>query len=269
MTEVDRVPVVLNVEDVVKVYEPPPWWLRPLIRTAAREPVEAVGGVSFQVRSGEIVGLVGPNGAGKTTLIRIIATLLEPSGGRVTIRGTDIAANPARARHSIGLVLSDDRGLYWRLTGLQNLEFFGVMAGLPPATARARAAELLETVGLRGRDKLVFGYSAGMRTRLNVARALLAQPELLLLDEPSRGLDPVASRQLADILRTQAQSGRAILLSSHRLDEIAEVCDTVVALIGGDMRFAGAPDELSGAAGGVARALATLLTEEGNDMEPR
>jgi ABC-2 type transport system ATP-binding protein len=254
-------PAALDVEHVGKVYQPPPWWLRPLIKTASREPVAALRDTSFTVHTGEIVGLVGPNGAGKTTLIRIIATLLEPTTGRVSIGGVDIAGEPSRARQSIGLVLSDDRGLYWRMTGRQNLEFFGVMAGLSPSASRSRAGELLELVDLHERDKLVFGYSAGMRTRLNLARALLSDPQLLVLDEPTRGLDPLATHQVAGILEERAAEGKAVLLSSHRLDEVSEVCDRVVALVGGRVKFAGRPSDLDDRGGGAASALIALLSE--------
>jgi ABC-2 type transport system ATP-binding protein len=208
--------------------------------------------VSFHVAKGEVVGLVGPNGAGKTTLIRIIATLLEPTWGEVTVDGYSASRHPGEIRKRLGLVLEGDRGLYGRLTGRQNLEFFGVLQGLSPPIARRRAGELLQTFDLVGRDKLVFGYSSGMRARLCLARALIADPPLLVLDEPSRSLDPVASLEMGRLLRQLAGEGRAILFSSHRLDEVSDFCDRVVVLIGGRVRHLGAAVDLE----------VGLLTEE-------
>src|SRR5438874_2213356 len=153
--------MLLRVADVSKTYAPPPVWLRPLVRTAASEVVVALHAVSFDVRRGEVVGLVGPNGAGKSTLIRIITTLLTASSGRVTVDGFDTITAPAAARQRFGLVLDGSRGVYDRLTGLQNLEFFGAMSGLSPVDARRRARELLTIAGLEASDKLAFGYSNG------------------------------------------------------------------------------------------------------------
>ena len=235
---------MLEIEDVYKRYPLPPPLLRPLMRVAARKPVEALRGVSFHVSKGEIVGIVGPNGAGKSTLIRIIATLLEPTEGRVSVGGFEASRDPEEVRKRIGLVLEGDRGLYGRLTGRRNLEFFGVLYGMAPAIVKQRAAELMEAFDLAGRDKLVFGYSSGMRARLCLARALLADPPLLLLDEPSRSLDPVASLEMGRQFRQLADQGRAILFCSHRLEEVSAFCDRVVVLIGGRVRHVGLPSEL-------------------------
>jgi ABC-2 type transport system ATP-binding protein len=237
--------VMLQVEAVSKQYPLPAPLLRPLVRVAARQPVDALSDVSFEVSRGEVVGLVGPNGAGKSTLIRVIATLLEATSGTVTVDGHDVARHPREVRRRLGLVLEGDRGLYGRLRGQENLEFFGVLFGLAPRVARRRAEELMEMMELAGRDKLVFGYSSGMRARLSLARALLADPPLLVLDEPSRSLDPVASLQMGERLRSSAAQGRTILFSSHRLDEITTFCDRVVVLIDGGVRFVGAPDGLN------------------------
>jgi ABC-2 type transport system ATP-binding protein len=235
---------ILEIDDVRKRYALPPALLRPLIRVASRQPVEALLGVSFHVSKGETVGLVGPNGAGKSTLIRIIATLLEPTSGTVSVDGYQLSRHPEEIRKRIGLVLEGDRGLYGRLTGRRNLEFFGVLYGLAPAVAKRRAGELLEAFDLADRDKLVFGYSSGMRARLCLARALIADPPLLLLDEPSRSLDPVASLEMGRQLRELAAEGRAILFSSHRLEEVSAFCDRVVVLLRGRVKHVGVPSEL-------------------------
>jgi ABC-2 type transport system ATP-binding protein len=168
------------------------------------------------------------------------------------------------------LVLADDRALYWRLTGRENLEFFGVMHGLTTRDARARAGVLLDQVGLASRDKLVFGYSSGMRARLSLARALLTQPPLLLLDEPTRALDPVASAAVAEMLRQLAADGVAVFLSSHRLDEIETACDRIVIVTDGAVRFDGAVSELSGGgrfAGAVRELLEMQSASHGGEDE--
>lgn len=232
---------MLTVEGLSKRYLPPPWWLRLAAKTAAKKPVEALRDVSFEVGPGEIVGLLGPNGAGKTTLIKLIAGLLEPSGGRVLVDGFDVAATPLEVKRRLGLVLTDDRGLYWRLDGAWNLEFFGVLAGMPRGDARRRAAEVLAEAGLAERDRLVFGYSSGMRSRLNIARALMTDPPVLVLDEPTRSLDPVASLEVTALLRGLADAGRAVLLSSHRLDEVSAICDRIVVVVDGTVRYIGSP----------------------------
>ena len=239
---------MLRVEAVGKVYPRPTGIQRLLIKTAAPEPVEALRDVDLTVDRGEIVGLVGPNGAGKTTLLRIISTLLDATTGRVTVDGFDTARDAAQVRSLIGLVLADDRSLYWRLSGRQNLEFFARMVGLDRQQAQQRAGELLVRVGLAHRDKLVFGYSSGMRARLSIARALLADPPLLVLDEATRALDPLATADIAELVRQLRGGGTAILMSSHRLDEIELVCDRLAVLVGGRVRFAGTVDELAGSA---------------------
>lgn len=243
---------MLEVDGITKTYLPPTALLRPLVRVASKHAVAALKSVTLDVAPGEVVGLVGPNGAGKTTLIRIVSTLLEPTAGRVRVGGLDVARHPLQVRSQIGLVLEGDRGIYGRLTGRHNLEFFGTLMGMSPADARARAGVLMESYGLEGRDKLTFGYSAGMRSRLSLARAMLMDPPLLLLDEPTRSLDPVAALQVGKLLRGLAESGRAVLFSSHRLDEIGTICDRVVALVDGEVRFTGTAKDLAGDAGAAA-----------------
>ena len=252
---------MLRVERVSHTYARPTGLQRRLIKAASERDVPALYDVDLDVRPGEIVGLVGPNGAGKTTLIKIIATLLEATSGHVTVGDYDVTTSPLEVRRRLGLVLADDRALYWRLTGRQNLEFFATMHGLDRTAAAARSGQLLEDVDLAGRDRLVFGYSAGMRSRLSIARALLHEPPLLVLDEPTRALDPVATVRIGAMLKGIADTGVAVLLSSHRLDEIEQVCDRVVAIVGGRVRFDGTVAELAGDVG-FAGALHALLVED-------
>jgi ABC-2 type transport system ATP-binding protein len=255
-------PALLSVDSVSKTYLPPRGALRLLVRTAARAPVVALRSVSFSVSPGEVVGLVGPNGAGKTTLVRIIGTLLSPTTGTVSVAGFDALRSPREVRRRIGLMLEGDGGLYARLTGVENLEFFGVMHGLRAAEARCRARALVEESGVADCDKLVFGYSSGMRARLSLARALLTDPPLLILDEPTRSLDPVASATFGSALRTFAAGGGAVLLSSHRLDEVVSFCSRVVVLVDGELRYDAPPGRLATPGEEGVSALAAFLAEE-------
>lgn len=253
---------MLRVEHVSKTYDPPERALRLLIRTAQRTPVLALADIDFEVRRGQVVGVVGPNGAGKSTLIRICTSLLTPSRGRVLLDGEDLASAVPSLRARIGLVLAEERALYWRLTGRQNLQFFGRMWGLPPAGADARADELLEQFGLAGRDRRVFGYSSGMRVRLSLARALLPNPDLIILDEPTRSLDPVASEALLDTLSGLADDGHAVLLATHRLDEVEAICHRVLVLIEGRQHTWLSTDELRNGDIPIAASLRSLLRDE-------
>jgi ABC-2 type transport system ATP-binding protein len=253
---------MLAVESLAKRYDPAPPWLRLLSRTASPVPVEALRGVSLEVAAGEIVGIIGPNGAGKTTLIKVVVGLLEATSGRVLVEGVDATHERVAARGRIGIVLADDRGFYWRLSGRQNLEFFAALAGVPASGRRSRVDELLELVGLGQRDKLVFGYSSGMRSRLAIARALLSDPPLLILDEPTRSLDPLAAADTGRVLRDLAGRGHAVLLASHRLDEVTAVCDRAIVLIEGQVRQVVSRQQLTEGAAWDSADLAALLERE-------
>lgn len=190
--------------------------------------VAAVDGVSFQVRAGEIFGLLGPNGAGKTTTIRMLATLLEPTAGRALICGHDVRREPVAVRAKLGVVLAGERSLYWKLSGRENLEYFAALYHVPRAEAKARVRKSLEQMGLADRaDELVERYSTGMKQRLSLARALLADPPVLLLDEPTLGLDPQAARNLRQTILELKAQGRAILLTTHYMEEADFLCDRV------------------------------------------
>lgn len=253
---------MLRVDHVSKTYAPPSRWLRPLVRSAVKEPVHALRDVTLTVAQGEVVGLIGPNGAGKTTLLKIISTLLEPTEGHATVDGFDTTTQANDVCRRLGLVLEGDQGLYDRLTGRQNLEFYGMLAGMSRRRARTRADELFEQFELDGRDKLVFGYSAGMKVRLSICRCLMADPPLIVLDEPTRSLDPLASRYLLSLLRDLADQGRAVLMSSHRLDEVAALSDRIVALIHGQVRYEGRADEVEAGAASAITAMADMLERE-------
>jgi ABC-2 type transport system ATP-binding protein len=192
--------------------------------------VQAVVDVSLTLAAGEILAFLGPNGAGKTTTIKIIAGLIRPDAGSVRILGRDPHTEPG-ALAQVGAVLEGNRNLYWRLTPLQNLEYFGVLRGLSPKTARQRGLELLETLGLGEKGEVaVQTLSRGMQQKVAIAVALLHQPALLLLDEPTLGLDVEAAQAVRSLIRQIAASGRAILLTTHQLD-VAEALSNQVAVI--------------------------------------
>jgi ABC-2 type transport system ATP-binding protein len=198
-------------------------------------PLTALQGIDLEVEGGEIVAIVGPNGAGKSTLLRILATAVLPDAGRAWVAGHDVADAPEAARQSLGFLLADERSWYWRLTGRHNLEFFAALYGLDRPAARRRTGELLEELGLGEAADRSFGdYSSGMRLRLSLGRALLAEPPVLLLDEPTRSLDPIATKQFRDLARgAVTERGSAVLLATHDLHEAAELADSVVVLEGG------------------------------------
>ena len=214
--------------------------------------VEAVRGISFAVERGELFGLLGPNGAGKTTTIKMLITLLLPTSGRATVLGYDVVRDPREVRRRIGYVFGGDKGLYERLSGLDNLRYFAELYGLSPREQRERIGELLELVGLSGREReRVEGYSRGMRQRLHIARGLLNKPAVLFLDEPSIGLDPVGARALRDTVAELVNQGTTVLLTTHYMFEADELCDRIAVIAGGSIVAEGTPDELkSGVADG-------------------
>jgi ABC-2 type transport system ATP-binding protein len=210
-----------------------------------RSEVEALRGISFEVEAGELFGLLGPNGAGKTTTIKILTTLLLPSAGSARVLGFDPASQPGEIRRRIGHVFGGDRGLYDRLSALDNLRYFGDLYRVPVREKRARIEELLELVGLTGREReRVETYSRGMRQRLHIARGLLHDPEVLFLDEPTIGLDPVGAREVRDTIANLRHQGKTILLTTHYMYEADELCQRVAVIAKGQVVGEGTPGEL-------------------------
>ena len=207
---------------------------------------EALRSVSLSVNPGEIHALLGPNGAGKTTLMRILTGLLERHGGEVKVFGTSMDDVPLRDyRRAFGFIPSGDRSFYLRLSGIENLLFFGRLSGMDKVRARARAAACLEDVGLGDVGKKMVGlYSHGMQKRLAVARALLMDPSLLYIDEATHDLDPSGAHRVRQLVRARAQQGAAVLWATQRLDEIRGFADRVTLLHQGLVRFVGTVDEL-------------------------
>jgi ABC-2 type transport system ATP-binding protein len=207
--------------------------------------VEAVRGVSFEIGQGELFGLLGPNGAGKTTTIKMLITLLIPTSGSARVLGHDVVEDARWVRAHIGYVFGGDRGLYERLSALDNLRYFAELYGVDPARQRHRIAELLELVGLTGREKeRVEGYSRGMRQRLHIARGLLHDPPVVFLDEPTIGVDPVGARELRSMIASLVQSGKTVLLTTHYMFEADQLCDRIAVIAKGKIVAEGTPRDL-------------------------
>ena len=205
----------------------------------------ALDGVSLTVEPGEIHALLGPNGAGKTTLVRILSGMINPTGGTVDVAGIDAARNPRDLRSVTGIVPSGDRSFYLRISGLENLVFFARMHGFRRRHAVERAGEMLEYVGLASAARKRVGeYSHGMQKRLSVARALLADPRVLLIDEATHDLDPEGSRRVQALVAAAAEHGAAVLWATQRLDEIRGFARTVTLLDHGQVRFQGSVPRL-------------------------
>ncbi len=229
-----------------------------LLRGTKRREIPALRGVDLRIERGEFLALLGRNGAGKTTLLKIVATLLLPSAGEVWVEGYEAVRVPKEVRKKIGVVLAGERTLYWKLTGLENLLLFGGLYNLPRKEARRRAWELLSLVGLQEFAHVsVEKYSTGMRKRLSLARALIHRPSLLILDEPTAGLDPQGTAELWEILRDlRAEQRLTVLMATHNMLEAEALPDRLVILEEGRIVAAGTPQAIKEHAG--AQALAVL-----------
>ena len=202
--------------------------------------VEAVRGVSFTARDGQITGLLGPNGAGKSTTLRMLYTVLKPDQGDAFINGTSVTSDPLAARRSIG-VLSHGAGVYNNLTARENIIYFGELHGLGRAERDARATELIEMLEMQPfADRLAKGFSQGQKLKTALARALVHRPRNVLLDEPTNGLDVMAVRNLRKLLSQLRDAGHCVLFSSHVMQEVEQLCDEVVVITGGQVVAAGA-----------------------------
>jgi len=214
-------------------------------------PVEAVREVSFTAADGRITGLLGPNGAGKSTTLRMLYTVLRPDSGSARIDGTDVIADPLAARRSIG-VLPHSAGIYRQLTARENIRFYGELHGLAPALLRRRIDELVERLDMTEfADRRADGFSQGQRIKVALARALVHSPRNVLLDEPTNGLDVMATRALRELIRGLRAEGHCVLFSSHVMQEVAALCDDVVIIDHGRVAASGSPEALQARFGGA------------------
>ena len=216
-------------------------------RTLAGKKQETVAldGLNFKVPRGIIFGLLGPNGAGKTTTIRILSTLLTPTSGQARVLNFDVVKEASKVRKHIGLILGGERGLYGRLSGMENLRFFASLNYMNRQTARRRVKEIIEMVGLaEAGDRLVEQYSRGMKQRLHVARGLLIDPDLLFMDEPTIGLDPQGAQELRQLIPELVRRGKTILLTTHYMLEADQLCDQIAIINKGAIIASGSPSEI-------------------------
>jgi len=211
--------------------------------------VKAVDGVSFTARDGEITGLLGPNGAGKTTTLRMLYTLMKPDSGQVLVDGIDAAADPAAVRRRLG-VLPDARGLYKRLTSRENIDYFGRLHGMDEAAIAGRREALITALEMADiADRRTEGFSQGQRVKTAIARALIHDPKNCILDEPTNGLDVMATRAMRDFLRHLRDEGRCVLFSSHIMQEVGALCDRIVVIARGRVVADASPEALRAQAG--------------------
>ncbi len=212
-----------------------------------KRPAEALSGVELLAKQGEIFTLVGPNGAGKTTLLRIFSGLIKPQSGTVRVCDYDMQTQEYQARACIGLVLGEERSFYYRLSGAQNLEFFGGLYGIHRSILKSRIPLLLDRVGLLKDAKLQYmRYSTGMKKRLGLARALLHEPQVLLLDEPNSGIDPQSARTIRSIITDLKQQGRTIFMTTHDMVEAERLSDRIGFLKEGKLVKVGTVEEFRG-----------------------
>ncbi|HEX3694193.1 MAG TPA: ABC transporter ATP-binding protein [Polyangia bacterium] len=236
--------MIIVVDRLTKIFRPPGTGRDLLRGRLFGKPVTALTAVSFTVRAGEIVCVMGPNGAGKSTLLRVLGGLLAPTEGVATVDGVSAADSAGELQRRVSFVVGDERSFHWPVSGRENLHYFAALHGLPAAAARARAGELLERVGLGAvADRRYREYSRGMRQRLAIARGLLGTPRVLLLDEPTLGLDPRGARDLRAFLRDDAvrASGRTAVLCTNDPGEARAMADRVLFLEAGHLKGESAP----------------------------
>jgi len=215
-----------------------------VLRRHAKQ-IVAIDDLSLTIEEGELFGLLGPNGAGKTTLIKILTTLLIPTSGSARVLGHNVDREAAWVRPRIGFVFGGERGLYYRLSGRENLVYFAELYSVPPRELRARVDGLLEMVGLRDRaNERVETYSRGMKQRLHLARMLLHQPPVLFLDEPTIGLDPIGARELRETIARLHAEGKTIVLTTHYMFEADLLCQRIGIINNGKLVAEGSPDRL-------------------------
>ena len=211
--------------------------------------VVAVADVGFTARDGEVTGLLGPNGAGKSTTMRMLYGLMAPEAGSIEIDGVDVRKDPMGAQARLG-ALPDSHALYPRLTGRENIRYFARLRGIDPMTAASRTEDFLRLLEMGGFvDRRAKGYSHGERSRVLLARALVHDPQNVVLDEPTNGLDVMSTRRMRGMIRELRERGRAVLFSSHIMQEVSLLCDRIVIIASGRVAAEGTPDRIRDAAG--------------------
>lgn len=232
----------VEVKDVRKTFKSKK---KKFLRTIEEKEFKAVDGVSFNIYKGEIFGLLGPNGAGKTTTIKMITGLLRPTSGVINVMGKDVDKNPMEALNNIGTVLAGDRSIYWKLTARENLEYFAALYGCGRKEAKDRTVKVLERLGLTQKaDELVEKYSTGMKQKVALGKALIPFAPVVLLDEPTLGLDPQSALNLREIIMDIKDEGRTVLLTTHYMEEADFLCDRIAIIDGGKIIALDTPENL-------------------------
>lgn len=227
--------------------------------------ITALDDINILVNNGEVFGVLGPNGSGKTTLIKILSTLILPSAGKAFVNGLDVARQEKEIKRNIGYVVSDERSFFWRLTGLQNLRFFASLNNIPTSEMEGRIKDITALMGIEKEINMVFqNYSSGNKQKIAIARGLLTDPRILLLDEPTRNLDPASARKLRHFIKHTLveESGKTVLIATNNMEETEDVCDRVAFIKDGRVIRSGTIEEVK-RIGKVCYALSLLSTLEG------
>lgn len=213
--------------------------------TGKRSTVTAVNNISFHIKKGDVVGLIGENGAGKTTTLRMIAMLLEPSGGKLTVLGEDVKQQSRKLKSRIGVLFGGETGLYDRLTARENLEYFARLYGIGKHESRERIKQLAGQFGMKDYlDRKVGGFSKGMRQKVAIARTLIHDPELILFDEPTTGLDITSANIFRQLVRQLNREGKTIVFSSHIMEEVQMLCHSAILIHKGELVYQGSLEKL-------------------------
>lgn len=216
-----------------------------LFKKTEKKEFKAVDGVTFEIRRGEIFGLLGPNGAGKTTTIKMITGLLSPTAGSVCVMGLDVDKKPLEALKNLGTVLAGDRSIYWKLTARENLEYFAALYGCNSKEAKRRTNEILKKLQLEEKaDELVEKFSTGMKQKVALGKALIPNAPVVLLDEPTLGLDPQSALNLRELILEIKREGRTVLLTTHYMEEADFLCDRIAIIDGGKIIALDTPENL-------------------------
>ncbi|MFC1591024.1 ATP-binding cassette domain-containing protein [Thermodesulfobacteriota bacterium] len=221
---------IIDIKNITKEYPCIRGYKELLMSPFKRRYVKALRGVTLSVERGTILGLLGPNGAGKTTLIKILSTLVNPTSGSALVNGFDVVSQDTAVRRSIGIVMTEERSFYWRLSGRQNLEFFAALNNIAPEQRMNRINAVLHMTELEEAGERMFkDYSTGMKQRLAIARGLLCDPDIILLDEPTRSLDPHSARHMRSFIKEKivGDGKRTALLATHNLQEAEELCSHI------------------------------------------
>ncbi|KNF08291.1 ABC-type Na+ transport system, ATPase component [Gottschalkia purinilytica] len=206
---------------------------------------EAVKNVSFKVEKGKVFGLLGENGAGKTTTLRLLSTMLKPTSGTANIGGYDLVKNPEGVRSKIGILFGGETGLYDRLTARENMEYFGLLNGMSKTDINKRIKELSDILDMNEYiDRRVGKFSKGMKQKVAIARSIVHSPEIMLFDEPTSGLDVTVTRLVHGFIKSLKEEGKTIIFSSHHMDEVEKLCDSVGIINKGKIVYVGTLDEL-------------------------